>query len=272
MAESLPTIDGLIEAALAGAHAIRAMCVDGRPPASDKPDGSPVTDADRAAETAVLAVLARVAPDVPVVAEEAVAAGHVPDIGERFLLVDALDGTREFARGSNDYTVNVALIASGAPAMGVVVVPATGEVFAGDAEGARRAVFAGSEAGGWTTLAVSAGSGEPRILASRSHMTAETRAYCEAWPRAGYATVGSSLKFARLAEGAADLYPRMGRTMEWDTAAGDAVLRAAGGKVRTLDGAPLTYGKRGQVGEPDFANPWFVAHGGFDPFANGAQA
>lgn len=266
MADEMPIVEGLIEAAIAGAQAIAALCEGGRPCATDKPDGSPVTDADRAAEAAVLAVLARVAPGVPVVAEEAVAAGDVPVVADRFLLVDALDGTREFARGGDDYTVNVALIVGGVPVAGVVIMPATGELFAGDATGARKAILAQGTATRWQAISVAAGDGDPRILASRSHLTAETRAFCAAWPRAEYHAVGSSLKFCRLAEGTADLYPRMGRTMEWDTAAGDAVLRAAGGQVRTIDGVPLIYGKREQADDRDFANPWFVAHGGFDPF------
>jgi 3'(2'),5'-bisphosphate nucleotidase len=216
----------------------------------------------------ILEALARAAPDVPVVAEEAVAAGRMPRTDGAFYLVDPLDGTKEFISRNGEFTVNIGLIDEGMPVAGVVYLPARGEIFAGDANGA------------WTARVedgalrdrrpICAALPEPSgvvVVASRSHLTDETRAFIERFPVAEFAAAGSSLKFCRVASGDADLYPRLARTMEWDTAAGDAVLRAAGGTVRTMDGALLTYGKRNQPGEADFANPWFVASGRFNPFA-----
>ena len=219
-----------------------------------KADASPVTAADEAAERIIVEALARLTPGTPIVAEEATAAGGAPTLapGADFWLVDPLDGTREFISRNGEFTVNAALIRGGAPALGVVHAPALGETFwsAGPGEvwrersgersaiGARRPPADGLVA-----------------LASRSHMTPETEAWLAARPIRRLAQAGSSLKFCRLAEGAADVYPRLGRTMEWDIAAGHAVLAAAGGAVETMDGAPLRYGK------PGFENPWFVARG-----------
>jgi 3'(2'),5'-bisphosphate nucleotidase len=262
-------LEGLIEAAIAGSEAILPIYRDlAQCDARSKGDGSPVTIADEAAERAIVAVLARVAPGVIIIAEEACAAGHMPETAERFLLVDPLDGTKEFVNGSGDFTVNIALIEHGIPVMGVVLTPATGDIFTGDAGGASRGRVVDGRAVDWHAVHCAQAVPENvRVIASRSHLTEETRAYCDRFPVSAFVSAGSSLKFCRLAEGAADLYPRMGRTMEWDTAAGDAVLRAAGGRVRTLGGQDLAYGKRHQADDADFANPWFVAHGGFDPFA-----
>jgi 3'(2'), 5'-bisphosphate nucleotidase len=234
-----------------------------------KGDGSPVTEADERAETIILAALADIAPDIPVVAEEQVAAGVVPDIGAQFWLVDPLDGTREFINGKLDFTVNIGLIENRVPVLGLVYVPATGVLYLGDRDGARMAQVTGGLVGPWQSIRVA--TPDPaalRVLASRSHMSDETKAFIDRFTVAELVSAGSSLKFCRLAAGEADLYPRMGRTMEWDTAAADAVLRAAGGRVMTLDGNDLLYGKRNQVDDSDFANPWFVASGPFDPFAN----
>jgi 3'(2'),5'-bisphosphate nucleotidase len=239
-----------------------------------KSDGSPVTLADAAAEAIILSDLARIAPGVPVVAEEAAAAGETPFTGRRFFLVDPLDGTREFLSRNGEFTVNIALIEDGTPVLGVVYAPVPGDLFVGDAtDGARHATVADGQVRAWRSIAArTPADGGLDVLASRSHLSDETRAFIGRFEIARMVQAGSSLKFCRLAAGEADLYPRLGRTMEWDTAAADAVLRAAGGSVLTLDGRPLVYGKRDQSGEADFANPWFVACGRFDPFARLAAA
>jgi 3'(2'),5'-bisphosphate nucleotidase len=238
--------------------------------ARTKADGSPVTEADGLAEAVILEQLAALAPDIPVVAEEAAAAHATPEIGRRFFLVDPLDGTKEFLNRNGDFTVNIALIEDGVPVLGVVYAPAQGAIWAGAAgAGARWAeVENGAVVGPWRSIGVRRPPAEGlHVVASRSHLSPETAAFIARFRVADSISAGSSLKFCRVAEGLADLYPRLGRTMEWDTAAGDAILRAAGGSVRTLDGAALTYGKRNQPDDSDFANPWFVASGLFDPFA-----
>lgn len=260
-------IDQLVEAAVDAGREI--MAVRAAMVADDvrtKVDGSPVTEADERAEAVILAMLAAVAPDIPVVAEEAASAGDIPDTASRFWLVDPLDGTREFVSGKTDFTVNIGLIEDGVPVLGIVHVPATGVTYVGDATGAR---MANSPDEAWRPIAVAnANPAALRVLASRSHLSPETKAFIDRFAVADLVSAGSSLKFCKLAEGAADLYPRMGRTMEWDTAAADAVLRAAGGRVLTMDGKPLRYGKRNQSDDSDFANPWFVATGTFDPFGD----
>ena len=233
-----------------------------------KPDASPVTRADKDSEAIILAALQRFAPEIPVVSEEA-ADDRTAELAPRFFLVDPLDGTKEFIGKRTDFTVNIALIADGAPVLGVVYTPARGDVFVGEAGvGARYAKFADGTLGAWSPIRVRAApTAGLDVLASRSHLTDETRDFIARFKVADLVSAGSSLKFCKLAAGEADLYPRLGRTMEWDTAAGDAVLRAAGGGVRTMDGKPLVYGKRDQADDVDFANPWFVASGPFDPFA-----
>ncbi len=224
---------------------------------SHKGDGSPVTLADAEAEAIILAGLARIAPDIPVVAEEEAAAGRVPGACERFFLVDPLDGTREFITGNGEFTVNIALVEHGVPVMGVVFAPALGRLFAGCPAGAWSR-DAGEER---RAMRVRAMPPALTVVGSRSHGSPETDAFLRDLPVAGFAACGSSLKFCLLAAGEADFYPRFGRTMEWDTAAGDAILRAAGGLVTTCDGRPLAYGKREQAGDADFANPHFLAFG-----------
>jgi 3'(2'), 5'-bisphosphate nucleotidase len=226
-----------------------------------KQDASPVTEADHAAEAIILERLALAAPGIPVVAEEEVAAGRIPTVGDRFFLVDPLDGTREFVARRGDFTVNIALIENGEPVLGVVYAPANSKLFAGDV--ASRNAFRTAQRTEKTELA-------PReaihvrdvpaqgitAVASRSHRTPETDAFLLKAKVKDLVSVGSSLKFGLVAAGEADLYPRLGPTMEWDTAAGHAVLAAAGGKVATLDGTPLRYGK------PGFRNPSFIASSG----------
>jgi 3'(2'), 5'-bisphosphate nucleotidase len=236
-----------------------------------KQDLSPVTEADRAAELIILAALAKAAPGVPVIAEEEVAAGRIPAHGDTYFLVDPLDGTKEFVRGGDDYTVNIGLFSGGTPVLGAVYAPATDTLHAGlvgegawlmDSEGRRpiRTREPGSE-----LVAV----------ASKSHFNQPTADYlAQAAGECGYVAVGSSLKFCIVAEGRADIYPRLSPTSEWDTAAGHAVLLAAGGRVDGPDGEPLTYGKRA------FLNRGFVATAGFrappvgpflEPFSGGGE-
>ena len=219
-----------------------------------KADDSPVTEADQAAEAIIVAALRALTPDIPVVAEEEVAAGHQPDVGAGpFWLVDPLDGTREFISRNGDFTVNIALIRDGLPVLGTVHVPAKDETYtaAGAGQVSRKR---GTDAAQAISVRRPAGDGLVAMV-SRSHASPETDDFLADFDIKERVDAGSSLKFCRLAEGAADLYPRLGRTMEWDTAAGHAVLACAGGSVSRLDGSPLLYGKNG------FENPHFVARG-----------
>ncbi|MFN3635376.1 MAG: 3'(2'),5'-bisphosphate nucleotidase CysQ [Rhizobium rhizophilum] len=227
-----------------------------------KGDASPVTEADEAAERLILDAISRHLPDIPVVAEEEVAAGRIPDIsGGRFILVDPLDGTREFIGGHDDFTVNIALIEQGAPVLGVVHAPALGTLYLGGAGKAEKlAIDDTDRVTARRQIAVRPQHATPSALVSRSHNCDATDAYIKKAEILERKAVGSSLKFCLVAEGVADIYPRFSPTMEWDTAAGDAVLRAAGGMVTTEDGAPLTYGKR-IPGLRVFENPAFVATG-----------
>lgn len=222
---------------------------------ADKSDASPVTAADHAAEAVITAGLRELTPSIDIVAEEAASRDGMPACpAGAFWLVDPLDGTREFIARNGEFTVNIALIEDGVPTLGVVLAPALGVAWAGgrdlgawrqDAEGRRTIKVRTVPAAGLT------------VLGSRSHADdAAMNAYLDGRIVAGFKAAGSSLKFCLLAEGEADLYPRFGRTMEWDTAAGHAVLLAAGGSVCTLDGQALQYGKEG------FENPYFVAGGG----------
>jgi len=218
-----------------------------------KGDDSPVTAADQRAEQVILAGLARLAPDVPVVAEEEVAAGRIPEVGERFWLVDPLDGTKEFISRNGEFTVNIALVEHGSPVLGLVYAPAVGRLFGGalgvgawvEASGARRNIATRDVPAEGLT-----------VVASRSHGDESALdAFLAGRAVASRTNAGSSLKLCLVAAGEADVYPRLGRTMEWDIAAGDAVLRAAGGIVKTVAGPVLKYGK------PGFDNPHFAAWG-----------
>ncbi|RUU05342.1 3'(2'),5'-bisphosphate nucleotidase [Mesorhizobium sp. USDA-HM6] len=229
----------------------------------EKSDSSPVTEADRESEKIILAGLRSAYPGIPCVAEEEVAAGiATPDLEGAFFLVDPLDGTKEFVNRRTDFTVNIALVRHGVPEVGVVFAPCTGRFFSGR-PGKAEAIEVDSDyriVGRWP-IAVRAGGTPLAVVASRSHNTPETDAFIRDLGAAEIVSIGSSLKFCLLAAAEADVYPRFGRTMEWDTAAGDAVLRAAGGMTRTLDGEPLVYGKRNQATDTDFANPHFIASG-----------
>ncbi|HVZ30195.1 MAG TPA: 3'(2'),5'-bisphosphate nucleotidase CysQ [Asticcacaulis sp.] len=239
----------------AGAEILRIYATDFQIDA--KGDASPVTEADRAAEAIILEKLKYLAPDIPVVAEEEAAAGRIPDTGGRFFLVDPLDGTKEFISRNGEFTVNIALIENGEPIRGAVYAPVLGKLYWGaHGEGAYVADVKNGAKGPSRPIRVRI---PPQnglaAVGSRSHGSDETQAYLKAFNVAEFKAAGSSLKFCLVAEGAADIYPRLGPTMEWDTAAGDAVLRAAGGRVETLDRIALAYGK------PGFRNPHFVAFG-----------
>ena len=218
-----------------------------------KEDRTVVTEADHAAEAIIVAGLREAVPDMPVIAEEEVSAGRITPPTAQYWLVDPLDGTREFAAGNDEFAVNIGLVRNGRPALGVVAVPAAGELFGGIVgHGAWKRV-------GSTQTAVSARIPPEEgltVLASRYHGNS-TRLddFLRDKRVAKLINFGSSVKFCRLAEGIADLYPRFGRTMEWDTCAPQAVLEAAGGTVRTMEGTELLYGK------PGWENPHFVCTG-----------
>jgi 3'(2'), 5'-bisphosphate nucleotidase len=248
-------VDDIAEAAREAGGAILEVVRRGFEVES-KRDSSPVTEADHAAELIILAALARAAPGVPVIAEEEVAAGRIPAHDDFYFLVDPLDGTKEFVRGDGDYTVNIGLIENGDPKLGVVFAPATGRLHGG-------CVGAGSwveEGGGRTQIRTRPRGERLTAVASKSHLNQATVDYLhEAVGTCGYVAVGSSLKFCLVAEGEADIYARGSPTSEWDTAAGHAVLLAAGGLVDGPDGTPLRYGKRA------FLNRAFVATSGWKP-------
>jgi 3'(2'), 5'-bisphosphate nucleotidase len=226
-----------------------------------KADASPVTEADRAAERVILAGLREALAGIACVAEEEVAAGVVPVLeGDAILLIDPLDGTKEFVSRRKDFTVNIALVRKGTPEIGVVYAPARAVLYSGrPGEATEVSISPDFLPAARRKISVRSAAKPLRIVASRSHRTAETDVFIAGFESAEIVSVGSSLKFCLLASGEADLYPRFGRTMEWDTAAGDAILRAAGGMTRTTDGSLLRYGKRGQRDDTDFANPWFIA-------------
>ena len=220
-----------------------------------KADESPVTQADLDAERIILDALRRLTPDIPAVAEEEVSAGRVPEVGNRFWLVDPLDGTREFLSRNGEFTVNIALVENRRPILGVVHAPARNLTFTGllpggatcregDGPAARIAVRKPPEKG-------------ITVAASRRHGSIDAREdFLRGRKVAERIACGSSLKFCVVARGEADVYPRFGPTMEWDTAAGHAVLAAAGGSITTTDGKEFLYRK------PGFENPDFIAWGG----------
>ncbi len=225
-----------------------------------KADQSPVTAADHAAEAIILERLNHITPGVPVIAEEEVAAGRAPAIANEFFLVDPLDGTKEFIQRNGDFTVNIALVRGGDPVLGVVYAPVTGALYIGDVVAGRalRSHCPPDSSGSSPREPIRVRSAPERgvtVVVSRSHSTPETETYLTHYRVAERVSVGSSLKFCLVAAGEADLYPRLGPTMEWDTAAGQAVLIAAGGSVLAPGGAPLTYGK------PGLRNSFFVAGG-----------
>jgi 3'(2'), 5'-bisphosphate nucleotidase len=218
-----------------------------------KADDSVVTEADQAAEAIIVAGLRAALPGCVVVAEEAFASGRIEAATSEFWLVDPLDGTKEFTGGGNDFAVNIGLVRDGRPVLGVVGVPATGEIFGGIV-----GMGAWRQQGGqrWVISARHAPPEGLTVVASRHHGDqVRLDAFLNGRSVARVVNFGSSLKFCRVAAGEADLYPRFGRTMEWDTCAPQAVLEAAGGSVETLGGEPLFYGK------PGWDNPHFVCRG-----------
>lgn len=224
-----------------------------------KSDDSPVTEADEAADALISARLREVFPDIALVTEEQ-AGSH--DINARtFLIVDPLDGTKEFVQRRGDFTVNIALVEDGVPVRGVVYAPAKGRLFYTTAAGEsveEAGPFDPETVGAVSPINVrSPDNSALFVVASKSHRDAATDEYIGKYAVADLKSAGSSLKFCLVATGEADIYPRLGRTMEWDTAAGHAVLAAAGGRVVTTDGAPLSYAKN-----PIFENPYFIAWGG----------
>jgi 3'(2'), 5'-bisphosphate nucleotidase len=249
-------IDALTALSAAAAAAIRNAADNGA--VRSKADGSPVTAADEAAEAVICEGLARLAPNVPVISEEKAAREKpVAPSGEgaSYFLVDPLDGTREFIAGRNEYTINIAVVSDGLPILGIITAPALGLTWRGVVgRGADRIALDGEN----SPTAIHTRPrpwGELVIMLSRSHLEARTRAYLDGFPEAKLLQCGSSVKFCRLAEGAADLYPRLAPTHDWDIAAGHAILAAAGGHVAAPDGAPLVYGTR------ELLIPAFVASG-----------
>lgn len=245
-----------LAARLARQAAAAVMAVrDGGFAVERKRDDSPVTAADRIAEALIVEGLRAAAPTIPVIAEEAHEAGEVTATpGARFWLVDPLDGTREFAAGLDTFAINIGLVEEGRPRLGVVALPATGELFGGiigqgawkeDAGGTRHAI---------RVRRIPAEG--PVVMASRHYQKDPRIAEFAAAHRAQkVVNIGSAAKFCRVAEGTADLYPRFGPTMEWDTAAPEAVVVAAGGTITELDGQLLRYGK------PGWGNPPFIVRG-----------
>lgn len=222
-----------------------------------KADQSPVTEADRRGEAVIEAALKLIAPDIPIVGEEAKSEGKCPDIsGGTFWLVDPLDGTKEFIKKGSDFTVNIGLIENGVPTMGFVFAPAMNKMYWGiKGTGAWTAeVRDGNLVNQAPIKARTANPDNLVIVASKSHRSPELEAWLAHFPGADHVSIGSSLKLCLLATGEADLYPRLGPTCEWDTAAAHAVLLAAGGHVEVADGTPLTYAKDLKT----FLNPWFL--------------
>ncbi|MGE0596370.1 MAG: 3'(2'),5'-bisphosphate nucleotidase CysQ [Hyphomonadaceae bacterium] len=230
-----PPLDALVALALEAGREIMHVRSEGFE-ALKKGDGSPVTIADQRAEAIIQAGLATLCPGAPMIGEESVAAGIIPECGSFFFSVDPLDGTRDFVAGGDEFTVNIGLIENGAPTMGVVYAPASGELYAGEPgralkDGAAIAAATSKPQNGW------------RVVASRhSGKNSATADFLAAIGPHSLCNGSSSIKFCRLAENEADLYPRFGEVNEWDAAAGHAILSAAGGGVMRLDGSPLIYG------------------------------
>ncbi len=254
--------ESLLPVALAAARVQMAYFGTGVA-ATTKADNSPVTIADQESEAIILEGLARAAPGVAVVSEEAAAAGHVPAVGATFFLVDPLDGTKPFLRHEPHFTINIALIADKTPAFGLVYAPALEDFYVTVGPGQACAARLAPSSEAHTLSACKLQPLRTRVpdpnclsaLVSHSHMDKATQRFLDRYHVVERRALSSSLKFGLLARGESDIYPRAGDTSEWDTAAGHAVLAAAGGTVTTFDGAPLLYGK------PGFRNPGFVAWG-----------
>ncbi|HCO54194.1 MAG TPA: 3'(2'),5'-bisphosphate nucleotidase [Pelagibacterium sp.] len=257
-----PILAVALEAALAAG--VKIIEIYGREfSVETKADASPLTEADVAAETLIIDRLAKAFPDIPIIAEEAVANGIAPECGSRFFLVDPLDGSKEFIARNGEFTVNIALVEDGVPVLGVVFAPALKRIWWGSSEhGAQVGLVEDGKIVAPVAITVREIPEEGvTLVGSRSHGSGKGDSRLSELKIASFVSVGSSLKFCLVAEGGADIYPRFGRTMEWDTAAGDAILRAAGGHVLDLAGNPFAYGKRNQAHDSDFANGEFWAVG-----------
>lgn len=234
---------------------------------AQKKDESPVTEADERAEILILGAIRALEPELPIIAEECASTGEIPEHGPRFALVDPLDGTREFISKRGEFTVNIAIIENGLPVMGVVYAPAKARLFV--QESPDYAWQASANPGADVPALAARRQLKIRALpktglvaiASKSHRSEETDVFLQNYDVSEIIAAGSSLKFCLIAAGEADLYPRMGRTMEWDTAAGHGVVAAAGGSVLTEDGQPLVYGKKAR----GYDNPHFIVYGDLTP-------
>lgn len=260
LAERTEILNGMIAAAAEAGTKIREMAATGVV-ARSKPDSSPVTDADEAAEAIIEEYLTTLLPGVPMIGEEAVAGGSKTKPGTTFFLVDPIDGTRDFIAKREGYTVNIALILEGAPVLGVIYAPAIGELYAGGADGAYRWPLVPGiniENVPEEKIRVRAPGKSLVACVSHSHLDHETQAWLKKRNISETIKIGSSIKFCRVAEGKADFYPRLSPVSEWDIAAGHAILLAAGGSLRAPDGSPLYYGKR----KDDYEVSSFIASGG----------
>ena len=256
-----PLMAGLLDLALAAGRAVMAV-YGTTTKARLKEDATPITEADISAESIILAGLAKLAPEIPVISEESALPKGEPPHLDRFFLVDPLDGTREFLSRNGEFTVNIALIENGVATAGIVLAPALPRLFwaetgRGAFEAAVSQVLEMRDPDFRRLLAAPLPPRGLRVVASRSHLDPQTEEWIRSRDVAAFLSAGSSLKFCLVAAGEADIYPRFGRTMEWDTAAGHAILVAAGGKVVCLDGRPLIYGKRAEA----FGNSAFIASG-----------
>jgi 3'(2'), 5'-bisphosphate nucleotidase len=260
----------LIAAAQEAGRAVAAIARSQQFEVATKSDASPVTTADLAAQAIILQHLGALAPEIPVLSEEQEQLPFAERRAwRRLFVVDPLDGTREFLKRNGEFTINIALVEEGVPTLGVVFAPMMDRTYWG-------ATFLGAfriDDEGEHAIRIGVEPNDLRVVVSRSHPGERLAQFLAALPNHRPVEVGSSLKFCRVAEGSADFYPRLSPTMEWDTAAGDAVLRAAGGRVLDLEGRPLTYNKE------DLRNPSFVALGGrevpwrvaWEKTANGMQ-
>jgi len=258
-ADPSPLMTGLLSLAVQAGRAILAVYA-GEAETQWKDDATPVTAADLASERIIVSGLENLASSIPVISEESALGISGPPPGGKFFLVDPLDGTREFLSRNGEFTVNIALVENFSPIAGVIFAPARARLFWGEAnssafEAALDSDLAIAQPAFRRLLARPLPSDRLRVVASRSHRDLKTEEWLKSCDVADLLSAGSSLKFCLIAAGEADIYPRFGRTMEWDTAAGHAILSAAGGKVLTVDGTPLAYGK------PGFANPAFIASG-----------
>lgn len=258
-AERTKLLGGLIAAAAEAGTKVREMAAIGVV-ARSKPDASPVTDADEAAEAIIEKHLHTLLPGVPMIGEEAVAGGANKKPGSTFFLVDPIDGTREFIAKRPEYTVNIGLLIDGTPALGVIYAPALAELYAGGANGAfRLALSPGAKPEDISQEAIRVRPVGKKLVAvvSHSHLDSGTQNWLKKRGVEETMKLGSSIKFCRVAEGKADVYPRLAPVSEWDIAAGHAILMAAGGSVRTPEGYPIHYGKK----KEDYEVPNFIAAG-----------